>query len=132
MAQRAAREVHHDDRIFLDAGFAETVRSFLPQNSYTLSDGSSPVDIAFLSATKVCGGGNHLESPLLNGRKRREWSRIPVRGKRQTVILVPYSASDTQWLVARCEKDKESERRAGCRIITRRCCRYNGIGSDRT
>jgi hypothetical protein len=118
MAQRAAREVLHNDRVYLDAGFAQSVRPFLPRNGYTLSDGYSPMDIAFLSATKACSGGNYLESPLLNGRKRREWSRIPVRGTRQTVILIPYSASEMEWLVDRCGKEEESERRASCRIIT--------------
>jgi acyl CoA:acetate/3-ketoacid CoA transferase beta subunit len=118
MAQRAAREVHNNDRVYLDAGFAENVRPFLPRNGYTLSDGSCPVDIAFISATKISSGGNYLESPLLNGRKQREWSPIPIRGTRQTVVLIPYSAGETQWLVARCEKEQDSERKAGLRIIT--------------
>lgn len=118
MAQRAAREVRRNERVYLDAGFAEQVRPFLLQDGCTLSDGSSPVDVAFLSATKVCAGGNYLESPRFNGRKRGEWSRIPVRGKRQTVILIPHSVSSTEWLVARCEKEEEPLTRESCRIIT--------------
>jgi len=119
MAQRAACEVCRNDRIYVDAGFAQNVHRFLPLSGYTLSDGSSPVDIAFLSARRVCGGGNYLESPTtLNGGKHRKWFRIPVRGTRQTVILVPDSAYEREWLVARCEKETESERKASCRIIT--------------
>lgn len=118
IAQRAACEVRRNDHIYVDAGFAKNVQRFLHQSGYTLSDGSSPVDVAFLSAARVCGGGNYLESPPLNGLKRREWFRIPVRGTRQTVILIPDSAYENEWLVARCDKETEPDRKASCRIIT--------------
>ncbi|MBN1654492.1 MAG: hypothetical protein JXA30_12040 [Deltaproteobacteria bacterium] len=118
LARRAACEVRSQDRVYLGRGLCEGLESYLPPNVVIVRDGSSRVDVALLTATKVCGKGDFIQSPRVNGRNQSEWSPLPIRGSRQTVILVPHCSDQSEWLVDRCEKENGLNQKTNCRIIT--------------
>jgi acyl CoA:acetate/3-ketoacid CoA transferase beta subunit len=119
IAQRAAREIRNNDRIYVDLGLAAKVKSYLPEDGCVLCDSSSPVDIAFISAVKVCNRRKFIQPPPTNGQRQSKLSPIPVRGSRQTIILIPHTQDGTDWLVDERGNNVEADAlRMSCRIIT--------------
>ena len=102
IAQRAAREAREGDRVYIDQGIASKVKDHLPPNVSVSSDQkeATSVDVSFLSAIKVDQRGIGFLAPSNNGRKNESWTEIPVRGSRQTVILISHSSIDIKDIIS--------------------------------
>ena len=96
MALRAAREARDGESVFLGGGLAAGVRRYLHPGVRIVErePGAVSVDVAFLSAKKICCRGDPLSSLRPNTRVHCDWSTIPDCEAGRIVVLIPHIANN--------------------------------------
>jgi acyl CoA:acetate/3-ketoacid CoA transferase beta subunit len=95
MAFRAAREAREGESVFLGSGLAAGVRRYLRPGVRIVEKESGPasVDVAFLSAKKICCRGDLIFSARSNTRTHCDWSTVPDCEANRIVVLIPHTAN---------------------------------------
>jgi acyl CoA:acetate/3-ketoacid CoA transferase beta subunit len=96
MAFRAAREARDGEVVFVGRGLAAKVRRYLSPGVRIVTDDAPDtpgVDVAFLSAKKVCCRGDLIASARSGSKTRCDWPSVPDCRAGRTVVLIPHTAN---------------------------------------
>ncbi len=121
MAFRAAREVRDGEVAFLGSGLAARVRRYLPPGVQVVEeqpDGCS-VDVAFVSANKICCRGDLISSTRTGASPRCDCSTVLDCDAARIVVVMPHTADGEASIVEhRAKHAGKANGRRVRRIIT--------------
>jgi acyl CoA:acetate/3-ketoacid CoA transferase beta subunit len=111
MAFRAAREARDGEVVFIGGGLAAKVRRYLPSGVRIVDKepGARSVDVAFLSANKICARGDIISSTRSNSKTHCDWSTVPDCDAGRIVVLMPHTADGKSNIVEHRSQQSSGE-----------------------
>jgi acyl CoA:acetate/3-ketoacid CoA transferase beta subunit len=119
MAFRAAREARDGEVVFLGKGLAAKVRRYLSPGVRIVAEdpAASRVDVAFLTAKKICCRGDLIASARSSARRYCDWSSVPGCEAGRTVVLIPHTANGKANIVEHRTERSSGENGLKCRRV---------------